>query len=74
VADVSGGQNTARLPLTNDLADAVQRIQRLLSPAGPLGWTRSLLLRAGAGTLVLTPAVLALAPAVVALALGRIPV
>jgi Zn-dependent protease with chaperone function len=54
--------------------DAVQRIQRLLSPAEPLGWTRSLLLRAGAGTLVLTPAVLALAPAVVALALGRIPV
>jgi Zn-dependent protease with chaperone function len=54
--------------------DAVQRIQRLLSPVEPLGWTRRLLLRAGAGTLVLTPAVLALAPAAVALALGRIPV
>lgn len=54
--------------------DAVQRIQRLLRPAEPLGWVRRQLLRAGAGALALTPVLLAMAPAAVALALGRIPV
>jgi bla regulator protein blaR1 len=54
--------------------DAVQRIQRLLSPAEPLGRVRRQLLRAGAGALALTPVLLALAPAAVALALGRVPV
>jgi Peptidase family M48 len=53
--------------------DAVQRIQRLLSPAEPLGRARRQLLRAGAAALALTPVLLALAPAVVALALGRVP-
>jgi Zn-dependent protease with chaperone function len=53
--------------------DAVQRIQRLLSPAEPLGQARRQLLRAGAAALALTPVLLALAPAVVALALGRVP-
>lgn len=54
--------------------DAVQRIQRLLSPAEPLGQVRRQLLRAGAGALAVTPVLLALAPAAVALALGRVPV
>jgi Zn-dependent protease with chaperone function len=54
--------------------DAVQRIQRLLSPAEPLGRARRQILRAGAGALALTPVLLALAPAVVALALGKVPV
>jgi Zn-dependent protease with chaperone function len=54
--------------------DAVQRIQRLLTPAEPLGRARRQLLRAGAGALALTPVLLALAPAVVALALGKVPV
>jgi Zn-dependent protease with chaperone function len=54
--------------------DAVQRIQRLLSPAEPLGRVRRQLLRAGAGALALTPVLLALTPAAVALALGRVPV
>jgi Zn-dependent protease with chaperone function len=53
--------------------DAVQRVQRLLSPAEPLGLVRRQLLRAGAGALALTPVLLALAPAAVALALGRVP-
>jgi hypothetical protein len=53
--------------------DAVQRIQRLLSPAEPLGRVRRQLLRAGAAALALTPVLLALAPAMVALALGRVP-
>jgi Zn-dependent protease with chaperone function len=53
--------------------DAVQRIQRLLGPAEPLGQVRRQLLRAGAGALALTPLLLALTPAVVALALGRVP-
>jgi Peptidase family M48 len=53
--------------------DAVQRIQRLLSPAEPLGRVRRQLLRAGAAALALTPLLLALAPAMVALALGRVP-
>jgi Zn-dependent protease with chaperone function len=53
--------------------DAVQRIQRLLSPAEPLGRVRRQLLRAGATALALTPVLLALAPAMVALALGRVP-
>ena len=53
--------------------DAVQRIQRLLGPAEPLGRLRRQLLRAGAGALALTPVLLALTPAVVALALGRVP-
>ena len=54
-------------------ADALQRIQRLLRPAEPLGRTRRLLLRAAAGVLALTPVLLALTPALVALALGRVP-
>jgi hypothetical protein len=54
--------------------DAMQRIQRLLGPAEPLGRVRRQLLRAGAGALALAPMLLALAPAVVALALGRVPV
>jgi bla regulator protein blaR1 len=53
--------------------DAVQRIQRLLGPAEPLGRIRCQLLRAGAGALALAPVLLALTPAVVALALGRVP-
>jgi bla regulator protein blaR1 len=53
--------------------DAVQRVQRLLGPAEPLGRVRRQLLRAGAGALALTPVLLALTPAVVALALGRVP-
>ena len=53
--------------------DAVQRIQRLLSPAEPLGRVRRQLLRAGAAALALAPVLLALTPAVVALALGRVP-
>jgi Zn-dependent protease with chaperone function len=53
--------------------DAVQRIQRLLGPAEPLGRVRRPLLRAGAGALALAPVLLALTPAVVALALGRVP-
>jgi Zn-dependent protease with chaperone function len=53
--------------------DAVQRIQRLLGPAEPLGRVRRRLLRAGAGALALAPVLLALTPAVVALALGRVP-
>jgi hypothetical protein len=54
--------------------DAVQRIQRLLGPAEPLGRVRRQLLRTGAGALALAPVLLALTPAVVALALGRVPV
>ena len=54
--------------------DAVQRIQRLLGPAEPLGQVRRQLLRAGAGALALAPVLLALVPAAVALALGRVPV
>jgi Zn-dependent protease with chaperone function len=53
--------------------DAVQRIQRLLGPAEPLGWVHRQLLRVGAGALALTPVLFALTPAVVALALGRVP-
>jgi hypothetical protein len=53
--------------------DAVQRIQRLLRPAEPLGRLRRLLLGAGAAALALTPVLLALTPAMVALALGRVP-
>ena len=53
--------------------DAVQRIQRLLGPAEPLGRVRRQVLRAGACALALAPVLLALAPAVVALALGRVP-
>ena len=53
--------------------DAVQRIQRLLGPAKPLGRVRRQLLRTGAGALALAPVLLALTPAVVALALGRVP-
>lgn len=54
-------------------SDVVQRIQRLLGPAEPLGRVRRQLLRAGASALALTPVLLALTPAVVALALGRVP-
>ena len=53
--------------------DAVQRIQRLLGPAEPLGPVRRHLLRATAAALALTPVLLALTPAVVALVLGRVP-
>jgi Zn-dependent protease with chaperone function len=54
--------------------DALQRVQRLLRPAEPLGPLRRQLLRAGAAGLALTPLLLALTPALVALALGRVPV
>ena len=54
--------------------DAVQRVQRLLSPAEPLSQVRLQLLRAGTAVLALTPVLLALTPAVVALALGRVPI
>jgi Zn-dependent protease with chaperone function len=54
-------------------ADALQRLQRLLRPAEPLGRLRRQLLRAAAGGLALTPVLLALTPALVALALGRVP-
>ena len=53
--------------------DAIQRIQRLLSPAEPLSRVRRQLLRTGAAALALTPVLLALTPAIVALALGRVP-
>ena len=53
--------------------DAVQRIQRMLGPAEPLGRTRRRLLRTTAAALALAPVLLALAPAVLALALGRVP-
>ena len=53
--------------------DAVQRIQRMLGPAEPLGRTRRRPLRTTAAALALAPVVLALAPAVLALALGRVP-
>jgi Zn-dependent protease with chaperone function len=53
--------------------DALERVQRLLRPAEPLGRPRRLLLQAAAGALALTPVLLALAPALVALALGRVP-
>jgi Zn-dependent protease with chaperone function len=53
--------------------DAVQRINRLLRPAEPLGTFRRQLLRALAAGLALLPMALALAPAVLALALGRVP-
>jgi Zn-dependent protease with chaperone function len=53
--------------------DAVQRINRLLRPAEPLGALRRQLLRALAAGLALLPVALALAPAVLALALGRVP-
>jgi Zn-dependent protease with chaperone function len=53
--------------------DAVQRIQRMLRPAEPLGRTRRRLLRTTAAALALAPVLLALAPAVLALALGRVP-
>ncbi len=52
----------------------MQRIQRMLRPAEPLGRLRRQLLRAGAAGLALTPLLLALTPALVALALGRVPV
>jgi Zn-dependent protease with chaperone function len=55
-------------------AEALQRIQRMLRPAEPLGGLRRQLLRAGAAGLALTPPLLALTPALVALALGRAPV
>jgi Zn-dependent protease with chaperone function len=55
-------------------SDALQRVQRLLRPAEPLGRLRRHLLRAGAAGLALTPLLLALTPALVALALGRVPV
>jgi bla regulator protein blaR1 len=54
-------------------ADALQRVQRLLRPAEPLGRAQRLLLRAAAAGLVLAPVLLALTPALVALALGRVP-
>jgi Zn-dependent protease with chaperone function len=55
-------------------AEAMQRIQRMIRPAEPLGRVRRQLLRAGAAGLALTPLLLALTPAMVALALGRVPV
>jgi bla regulator protein blaR1 len=55
-------------------ADALQRVQRLLRPAEPLGRLRRQALVAGAAGLALTPLLLALTPALVALALGRVPV
>jgi len=54
--------------------DAMQRIERLLGQAEPLGRARRQVLRAGVAALALAPVLLALTPAVVALALGRIPV
>jgi hypothetical protein len=54
--------------------DAMQRIERLLGQAEPLGRARRQVLRVGVAALALAPVLLALTPAVVALALGRIPV
>ena len=54
--------------------DVLQRMERLLGPAKPLGRIRRRLLGAGACVLALTPVLLALTPAVLALALGRVPV
>jgi Zn-dependent protease with chaperone function len=59
--------------LASAATDAVQRIQRLLRPAKPLGRPQRLLLRVTAVALVLGPLVLALAPAALALVLGRVP-
>lgn len=53
--------------------DAMQRTNRLLRPAEPLGTFRRQLMRALAAGLALLPVALALAPAVLALALGRVP-
>jgi Zn-dependent protease with chaperone function len=69
-----GATGLAATGLTAAGADAMQRIQRMLRPAEPLGRLRRQLLRAGAAGLALTPLLLALTPAVVALALGRVPV
>jgi bla regulator protein blaR1 len=54
--------------------DVLQRMERLLGPAEPLGRVRRRLLGAGACVLALTPVLLALTPAVLALALGRVSV
>jgi Zn-dependent protease with chaperone function len=69
---VSAGLGAAGLGAAGE--DALQRVQRLLRPAEPLGPLRRQLLRAGAAGLALTPLLLALTPALVALALGRVPV
>jgi len=55
--------------------DVVQRVHRLLGPAGQqqLSLGRRRLLGATAAALTVTPVLLALAPAVLALALGRVP-
>jgi Zn-dependent protease with chaperone function len=74
VALASAGTASPAPGLAAAATDAVQRIQRLLGPAEPLGRGRRQLLRAGAAALALTPVLLALTPAVVALALGRVPV
>lgn len=59
--------------LASAATDAVQRVQRLLRPAEPLGRPQRLLLRAMAAAIVAGPLIMALAPAVLALALGRVP-
>jgi Zn-dependent protease with chaperone function len=58
--------------LAASATDSVQRIQRLLRPAEPLGPARRQVLRATAASLALTPVMLAIAPALLALALGRV--
>jgi len=74
VAPALGATGLSTAGMTAAGADALQRIQRMLRPAEPLGHLPRQLLRAGAAGLALTPLLLALTPAVVALALGRVPV
>jgi hypothetical protein len=73
---VLASAGAAPVPETPALAaagpDAVHRVQRLLTPAEPLGRVRRHLLRATAAGLALVPLLLALTPALVALALGRV--
>lgn len=52
--------------------DSVQRVQRLLRPAEPLGAARRRLLRVTAASFVLMPGLVAIAPAMLALMLGRV--
>jgi hypothetical protein len=73
LATASPAPGPAAPGLAAAATDAVQRIQRMLGPAEPLGRARRRLLRAGVGALALAPVLLALAPAAVALALGRVP-
>ena len=69
----SPGPALAAPTLAAAVTDTVQRINRLLGPAEPMGRLHRHLLRASAAALALAPVLMALAPAVMALALGRVP-